>query len=121
MVFPPVQSEGARHSSGHKKAAPEFRGRKLKTAIWLERHLRVDLQDAPIQWHSEESSIGVGVAPDGGENGAKDGAGDAVNWKVEVLVVENIKRGCPNGKSETFADLEVLQDRQVCIEEPGPA
>src|ERR1700687_756689 len=116
MVFLSVQTEAVRRPSGHKKAAPEFRGREVKTAICLERHLRIDLQDAAIQGHSKERSIRVGVAPDGGENGAKDGAGDAVNWKVEVLVVENIERGCPNGKSETFTDLEVLQDRQVCVE-----
>src|ERR1700686_4582432 len=120
MVFPPVQQEGVGHSSGHKKAAPEFRGREVKTAIFLERHLRIDLQDAPIQRHSEERSIRVGVRTDGGENVAKDAAGDAVNWKIEVLGVENTDRGCPNRKSETFTDLEVLQDRQVCIEEPGP-
>src|SRR5258708_5500281 len=73
-----------------------------------ERHLRVDLQNATVERYSEEGAVRVSVRPNGRENAPKDRARDAINRKVKVLVVENIERGCPDGKSETFTDLEVL-------------
>src|ERR1700732_5199279 len=87
----------------------------------LEGYLRVDLQNAAVQRHTEERAVGVGVGPDGRENIPKEAAGNAIDWKVEVLVVENIEGGCSHGKSKALADFEVLQDRQIGIEEPGSA
>ena len=86
----------ARPGAKAKKAAPEFRGRQGKPRGGLESYLRVDLQDAPIQRHSEERTIRVGVGPDGGLNFPKDRAPDAILRQIEILVVENIKRSCSN-------------------------
>src|SRR5258708_5931692 len=100
--LPSLTAEQISTAVSFETAVPE----RLQTT--LERHFRIDLQNATVQRHSEERTIRVGVRPYGGLNLSKDRAPDAVNRKVEVLVVKNIEPCCPDGKSETFTDLEVL-------------
>ena len=108
----PDKSKGqTREAASFEAAVPEL----LQTM--LEGYLPVDLQNASVERHSEERTVRVGVRSDGRENLAKGGASDAVNRKIEVLVVQNVERGRTDRKSEAFADLEILRQRQICIEE----
>jgi hypothetical protein len=74
----------------------------------LERKPSEHLQNTPIQWHTKECPVRVGVGPDSRNNRTIPTANDTVDRQVEVLMVQEVKSGSAHREVETLGDIEVL-------------
>lgn len=92
----------------------------VATRSRLERHTRVQLDDAPRQGNAQERSIGVGRRGHGRGDSAEVTSCNTVVRQVEIGVIEQVEEISSDCELQVLRDIEVLRYVQVRVEETRP-
>ena len=116
----PDQRGSRRRASRKKVPVVPGPSRLLQGSVSLERHARVQLDDAPRQRHAQERAIGVGRRRNAVDDRAEAAARNVVQRQVEVRVIEQVEEVGSNRELQSLRNIDVLRHIHIRVEETWP-